>query len=108
MQRTIPKLVSITERAANKIKEESKDEQYLGLRLSVESSSCSCCRSYGLTLDNSLSANDLVVEDRGVKIIIDKSSIKYLKGSEIDYVETLQRPGFRINNPDNVSSCGCA
>lgn len=110
MQKTIPKPVTITERAANKIKEytKKKDEQYLGLRVSVKSSSCSCCMSYGLMLENSLSESDVVVEDKGVKIILSRANKETLIGSEIDYVESFQRSGFRINNPNNVSSCGCA
>ncbi|MDV3244120.1 MAG: iron-sulfur cluster assembly accessory protein [Nitrososphaerales archaeon] len=109
MQRTVPKLVTITETAANKIKEYTamENEQYLGLRLSVESSSCSCCTSYDLALGNSLSESDVVVEEKGVKIILSKKDTKYLKGSQIDYIEGLQRSGFKINNPNNLSSCGC-
>ena len=63
--------------------------------------------SYGMSIDDAVSADDAVVKARGVKVIVDKLSLIYLRGSKIDYVENLQTSGFQIENPNAASSCGC-
>ncbi|HYB04977.1 MAG TPA: iron-sulfur cluster assembly accessory protein, partial [Nitrososphaerales archaeon] len=63
--------------------------------------------SYGMSIDDSVSSDDAVVKTKGVKVIVDKLSLIYLRGSKIDYVENLQTSGFQIENPNAASSCGC-
>ena len=63
--------------------------------------------SYGMSIDDAISNDDAVVRTKGVKVIVDKLSLIYLRGSKIDYVENLQTSGFQIENPNAASSCGC-
>ena len=63
--------------------------------------------SYGMSIDESISGDDAVVRTKGVKIVVDKLSLIYLRGSQIDYVENLQSSGFKIDNPNAAASCGC-
>jgi iron-sulfur cluster assembly protein len=53
------------------------------------------------------SEDDIILEEHGVKILVDSYSSNYLKGSEIDYIESLMGAGFKINNPNVVRSCAC-
>lgn len=77
-----------------------------GLRLYISGGGCAGM-SYGMTIDDSVSTDDAVVSTRGVKVIVDKLSLIYLRSSKIDYVENLQTSGFQIDNPNAASSCGC-
>jgi iron-sulfur cluster assembly accessory protein len=77
-----------------------------GLRLYISGGGCAGM-SYGMSIDDSLSNDDAVVRTKGVKVIVDKLSLIYLRGSKIDYVENLQTSGFQIENPNAASSCGC-
>ena len=76
------------------------------LRVYVAGGGCSGM-SYGLALDNTMQDGDKVVQDNGVKIVVDDKSAEYLDGSTVDYVETVQGTGFQIQNPNNWSTCGC-
>jgi Iron-sulfur cluster assembly accessory protein len=76
------------------------------LRLSVSGGGCSGFQ-YNFELDDQASADDLVIEKDGVKVVIDTTSLEFLGGSEIDYVDDLIGAAFRVNNPNAVSSCGC-
>jgi iron-sulfur cluster assembly protein len=62
---------------------------------------------YGLALDNNIRAEDLIIETNGIRLVIDEVSIKYLEGVTVDYVEGMTTSGFKIINPNVVSSCGC-
>jgi iron-sulfur cluster assembly accessory protein len=77
-----------------------------GLRLYISGGGCAGM-SYGMTIDDAISNDDAVVKSRGVKVVVDKLSLIYLRGSKIDYVENLQSSGFQIENPNAASSCGC-
>lgn len=77
-----------------------------GLRLYISGGGCAGM-SYGMSIDDSVSSDDAVVKAKGVKVIVDKLSLIYLRGSKIDYVENLQTSGFQIDNPNAASSCGC-
>jgi len=98
----------LTDSAVERIKallvKEGKPEA--GLRLYISGGGCAGM-SYGMSIDDSLSSDDAVVRTRGVKVIVDKLSLIYLRGSKIDYVENLQTSGFQIDNPNAASSCGC-
>jgi iron-sulfur cluster insertion protein len=101
-------ILSLTEKAAEKVKEiqaaESIDETY-GLRLKVVGGGCSGF-SYDLYFDQ-LSEGDQTFESHGVKLVVDVMSLQYLAGTSVDYVEGLQGAGFKFQNPNVKSTCGC-
>ncbi len=76
------------------------------LRVFVQGGGCSGFQ-YGMALDNRVRDTDLILEQHGVKILVDEVSIQYLDGATIDYVEDPSGSGFKITNPNAVSSCGC-
>jgi iron-sulfur cluster assembly accessory protein len=95
---------SAVERIRALLVKEGKPEA--GLRLYISGGGCAGM-SYGMSIDDSMSNDDAVVKTKGVKVIVDKLSLIYLRGSKIDYVENLQTSGFQIENPNAASSCGC-
>jgi iron-sulfur cluster assembly protein len=101
-------IVQLSEAAAGRLRELTKDEAdaNLGLRVYVQSGGCSGFR-YGMMLEDQPSAEDMRIVSRGVNVYIDAHSAQYLPGSEIDYVDTLMGAGFTVNNPNAVSACGC-
>ena len=103
-----PSIVSLTDAAATKLRELTKDETSpeIGLRVYVYSGGCSGYR-YGMMLEDQPTAEDLTVEVNGIRVYVDGESTQYLAGSEIDYVDTLMGAGFTVNNPNAVSACGC-
>jgi len=103
-----PTEVSLTENAATKIQglltqEENKN---LNLRVFVSGGGCSGFE-YGFTFDDDIKDNDTVVENHGVKLLVDQMSMDMLKGSEIDYKKSVQGESFVIKNPNAASTCGC-
>jgi iron-sulfur cluster assembly protein len=72
----------------------------------VYSGGCSGFR-YGMMLEDAPTAEDRILEANGVKVYVDGSSVDLLKGSSIDYVDTLMGAGFTVNNPNAVAACGC-
>lgn len=106
--------VILTERAAEEVKraiESAKASQNLGdeavLRVAVVGGGCSGFQ-YHLGIDNKYDpAKDLVSEQHGVKVVVDKKSELFLDGTTIDYAEQLDRRGFTFNNPNAVRTCGC-
>ena len=78
----------------------------LGLRISVSGGGCSGFQ-YSFTLDETPTADDVVITRDGARLLVDTVSLEYLRGSELDFVEDLSGAGFRINNPLATSSCGC-
>jgi iron-sulfur cluster assembly accessory protein len=98
----------ITDAAVDRIKSLLVKEQKpdAGLRLYISGGGCAGM-SYGMSIDDSVSADDAVVKTKGVRVVVDKLSLIYLRGSKIDYVENLQTSGFQIENPNAASSCGC-
>jgi iron-sulfur cluster assembly accessory protein len=103
-----PSVVSLTDAAATKLAELTKDETSpeIGLRVYVYSGGCSGYR-YGMMLEDQPTADDNVLESNGVRVYIDTNSVPLIKGSQIDYVDTLMGAGFTVNNPNAVSGCGC-
>jgi iron-sulfur cluster assembly protein len=101
-------LVSLTEAAAGRLHELTTQDPNpaIGLRVYVYSGGCSGFR-YGMALDDQPTADDTLVESRGVKVYVDGMTAKYITGSEIDYVDTLMGAGFTVNNPNAVAACGC-
>ena len=67
-----------------------------------------CSGFHGLMIEECGGAGDQVFESNGVKLFVDLVSISYLKGAEVDFVDTVTGGGFTIKNPNAVSTCGCA
>ena len=98
----------ITNKAAEKLREVLKEnkKEGSGLRVEVVPGGCSGFQ-YGLELDDNTTDLDNVIEDKGVRIIVSKENMNFLKGVMLDYVDSLQGGGFKISNPNAHSSCGC-
>jgi iron-sulfur cluster assembly protein len=103
-----PTVVSLTDAAAAKLHELTKEETNpdVGLRVYVYSGGCSGFR-YGMMLEDAPTAEDKVLEANGVKVYVDGNSVDLLKGSQIDYIDTLMGAGFTVNNLNAVAACGC-
>ncbi|HEY4013695.1 MAG TPA: iron-sulfur cluster insertion protein ErpA [Polyangiaceae bacterium] len=101
-------MITITEKAAIKVKEIAEAESLLGqgLRLRVVGGGCAGF-SYDLYFEDKLGEMDEEFESNGVKLFVDPMSYQYLEGVEIDYVEGLHGAGFKFNNPNSKGSCGC-
>ncbi|WP_241580052.1 iron-sulfur cluster assembly protein IscA [Rosenbergiella nectarea] len=80
--------------------------QGVGLRLAVRTSGCSGM-AYVLEFVDELQPDDLVFEDKGVKVIVDGKSLVYLDGTELDFVKEGLNEGFKFNNPNVKDECGC-
>lgn len=102
------KVVTITPKAAEKVKEFMKEEgrDDLFLRIYVSGGGCAGL-SYGMGFEEKPEEDDIVIDEQGVKILIDSYSSNYLKGTEIDYIESLMGAGFKINNPNVTRTCSC-
>jgi iron-sulfur cluster assembly protein len=85
---------------------EKRNLEGYALRVFVSGGGCSGFQ-YGMALENNIRDQDLKYEHDGVKVVIDEISIDYLRGAIVDYVDDLMGSGFRIENPNAVSSCGC-
>ncbi len=96
----------ITEKATSKIKEVLKNKKDCGLRIEVVTGGCSGYM-YNITTEDKINKDDKIIEDNNVKIIIDEKSFDLIKGSKLDYVDSLQGAGFKVNNPNAKSTCGC-
>ena len=103
-----PTVVSLTDAAASRLRELTKEETNpnVGLRVYVYSGGCSGYK-YGMMLEDAPTAEDNVLEANGVKVYVDGQSVDLLKGSSIDYVDTLIGAGFTVNNPNATTGCGC-
>ena len=103
-----PTVLSLTDAAAVKLQELTKDEPnpQIGLRVYVYSGGCSGYR-YGMMLEDAPTSDDQVLQANGVRVYVDGNSMPLLMGSQIDYVDTLMGAGFTVNNPNAVSGCGC-
>src|SRR5437588_12835889 len=101
-------MITITEKAATKVKEIADAEalQGQGLRLRVIGGGCSGF-SYDLYFEDAPTDMDEEFESHGVKLFIDPLSFQYLEATEIDYVEELHASGFKFNNPNVKGTCGC-
>jgi iron-sulfur cluster assembly accessory protein len=103
-----PTVLSLTDAAAGKLADLTKEETNpeIGLRVYVYSGGCSGYR-YGMMLEDAPTTDDRILEANGVKVYVDGNSIPLLQGAQIDYVDTLMGAGFTVNNPNAVSGCGC-
>lgn len=101
-------LITATPRAVEQLKQviERQKAGNLALRVYVTPGGCSGF-SYGMAFSDESDAEDTLIEQDGVRIVVDPMSAMYLKGSEIDFVDALMGGGFALRNPNAVSSCGC-
>lgn len=99
--------ITLTEAAASRVSTFLENRgKGLGLRLGVKTTGCSGM-AYVLEFVDELNEEDEVFDHAGVKIIIDKKSLVYLDGTELDYVKEGLNEGFEFNNPNAKSECGC-
>ncbi|MFN8061370.1 MAG: iron-sulfur cluster insertion protein ErpA [Vicinamibacterales bacterium] len=103
-------MINVTDTAAEKITELLAEENKLGagLRVFVQGGGCSGFQ-YGLMIDEGEgdAEVDHVIESKGVRLLVDPISVRYLKGAEVDFVDNLSGGGFTIKNPNAKSTCGC-
>jgi len=97
--------ISITDQAAARIRALTGAEPERGLRLKVVGGGCSGL-SYKMDLDTP-KEGDRVFEHSGAKVIVDRKSFLYLKGTVLDYSESLMSSGFSLKNPNVKRTCGC-
>ncbi len=105
---TTEKLVTLTPLAVERVKEfMAKDkEKSNGLRIFVQPGGCSGYQ-YGMVLERNAKSDDFSWNENGINVYIDNQSAQVIKGAKIDFVDTVQGSGFKIDNPNAVSSCGC-
>jgi iron-sulfur cluster assembly protein len=102
-------MITISDKGAEKVHEflasQEADVSLAGLRVGVRGGGCSGFQ-YQLAFDEER-ANDVVFESHGLKLLVDSESLPFVRGSTIDYEESLQGAGFKVNNPNVVAACGC-
>ncbi len=103
-----PTFLSLSDAAAGKLRDITAGETNpdVGLRVYVYSGGCSGFR-YGMMIEDAPTPEDQVVEAQGIRVYVDASSVDLIRGSQIDYVDTLMGAGFTVNNPNAVAACGC-
>ena len=102
-------MITITDKGAEKVREfleaQPSGVAMGGLRVGVRGGGCSGFQ-YQLAFDEQR-ADDVVFESHGLRLLVDGESLPFVRGSEIDYEESLQGAGFKVNNPNVVAACGC-
>jgi iron-sulfur cluster assembly protein len=108
MNRPLPKVMTVTQAAANRVQEiiENSDKPIAGLKIGVKNGGCAGME-YTLDYAETIEPGVDVVEDNGVKIVIDPKAILFLLGTEMDYEVSKLSSGFVFNNPNQTSACGC-
>src|SRR5947208_6756746 len=102
-------MITLSDKGAEKVHEfldsQQADVSLAGLRVGVRGGGCSGFQ-YQLAFDEQR-AGDVVFESHGLKLLIDAESLPFVRGSTIDYEESLQAAGIQVNNPNVVAACGC-
>jgi len=101
-------VLQMTDNAVTKVREilNQQEPQPQGLRISVVGGGCSGFQ-YSMAFENTQQMLDKTYEFNGLKIFVDQASLLYLDGAEVDYVETVEGSGFKFNNPNVETTCGC-
>jgi iron-sulfur cluster assembly accessory protein len=101
-------MINVSATAASKINELLTEEGKTGsgLRVFVQGGGCSGFQ-YGLMIEDDGGVGDQVFESNGIRLFVDPVSVSYLKGAEVDFVDTVTGGGFTIKNPNATSTCGC-
>jgi iron-sulfur cluster assembly protein len=107
-KRERPKIVRLTDAAANRIREimAKSDGRYIGVRVGVTNGGCAGM-SYTMDYAESAGPLDETVEDKGVRILIDPKAVMFLIGTEMDYKRDRLAARFVFNNPNQTEACGC-
>ncbi len=102
-------MIEISDKGAEKVQEflasQEADVSMAGLRVGVRGGGCSGFQ-YQLAFDEQRE-NDVVFESHGLKLLVDSESLPFVRGSTIDYEDSLQGAGFKVSNPNVVAACGC-
>jgi iron-sulfur cluster assembly protein len=102
-------MITLTDKSAVKVQEflagQAVEADTAGLRVGVRGGGCSGFQ-YALAFDE-MRDGDTVFEDKGIRLLVDRSSLPYVKGSIIDFVDGLQGAGFKVENPNVIAACGC-
>lgn len=103
-----PKVITLTDAAADRVKEimDTNNSECIGLRLGVENGGCAGM-AYTLEYAKEVNALDEVIEEKGIKVMIDPKAILFLIGTEMDYVVEKLSAQFVFNNPNQTDACGC-
>ncbi|MFN3704958.1 MAG: iron-sulfur cluster insertion protein ErpA [Thermoflexales bacterium] len=98
----------LTPAAEHKLRElmQARNIPDYGLRIFVTGGGCSGLQ-YGMVFEPQAREFDTVIEQNGVRLFVDPTSLIYLRGASVDFVDSLMGGGFKIDNPNAVSSCGC-
>jgi iron-sulfur cluster assembly protein len=101
-------MLQMTDTAVGKVKDilSSQDPKPAGLRISVVGGGCSGF-SYSMAFETEQQMLDKSYDFDGLKVFVDQASMLYLDGAEVDYVETMEGSGFKFNNPNVKTTCGC-
>ena len=101
-------MITITENVDAKVAEilREETEPNAGLRVFVQGGGCSGM-SYGFSLETEQNEDDFIIEQQGIKYLVDAMSMQYLQGATIDYKEDFEGSNFVISNPNAQTSCGC-
>jgi iron-sulfur cluster assembly protein len=103
-----PQVMRLTEAAASRIQQltERADSEIVALRVGIKNGGCAG-QSYTVEYAHDIRPTDEVVEDRGVKILVDPKAVLFLLGTEMDYKTDKMSAQFVFNNPNQTSACGC-
>ena len=101
-------MIQLTETAVSKVNEilNMQEPKPAGLRIAVVGGGCSGF-SYSMAFETAPNMLDKTYNFAGLKVFIDQASLLYLDGAEVDYVDTIEGSGFKFNNPNVKSTCGC-
>jgi len=111
-RRPLPNVMSLTEAAAAKIRAildkgaSGTSERVIGVRVGVKNGGCAGME-YTLNYVSEVAPNDEIVEDKGVRVLVDPKAVLFLIGTEMDYRVEKLKSGFVFNNPNQTSACGC-
>jgi iron-sulfur cluster assembly protein len=106
--RVRPKVMSLTDAAVARVQQiiARSDQPVLGLRVGVKNGGCAGME-YTMEWATEAKPFDEVIEEKGVKVLIDPKAILFLLGTEMDYQTSALKSGFTFNNPNQTSACGC-
>lgn len=101
-------MLRLTDTAVTKVREiiDQQEPRPAGLRIAVVGGGCSGF-SYQMAFDSQVNNTDKVYQYDGIQVLVDQASLLYLDGTEVDYIETLEGAGFKFNNPNVKTTCGC-
>ncbi len=101
-------MLAFTEKAQGKVKEilEGQPDSFEGIRVQVVGGGCSGFQ-YHMGFESKANGGDEILELNGFKVFVDRGSLIYLDGTEVDFIESLTGAGFKFNNPNVKTTCGC-